>query len=168
MVQSRADIARFEGQLDLAEAGYRLAKELYDSLESVDRYVPPLNLALVLIARRQYIEARVLLRGVVDLLEAMGRTGALGLVWLAFVPCAAGMSDWVGYDRYLGRALERLADSRMTDPDIAWPAELAGSLALKAGQADRARPALELSSLQWQALGRDADADRVRQLLGSL
>jgi eukaryotic-like serine/threonine-protein kinase len=167
-VNSRADIARFQGDLGAAEAGYRRAKELYDSLESVDRFVPPLNLALVLLAREQYIEAHVVLREVVTLLEAMGRRGALGLVWLALVPCAAGVADWAGFDRYFDRATQTLAEGGMTDPDIAWPAELAGTLALTAGKTERARRTLELSRRQWSALGRSDDAQRITDLLASI
>jgi tetratricopeptide (TPR) repeat protein len=164
-VNSRADIARFEGDLGLAERGYREARALYDSLGSVDRFIPRLNLGLVLLARSEYEDARGVLHEVLAMLSGESRPGFVGLVHLALVPCGAGLEDWESFDRHLDEALYLLESAAMHDPDIAWPAELAGDKAAAAGFPQRAARAWEVARAQWSALGRSDDLSRVTRAL---
>ncbi len=62
----------------------------------------------------------------------------------------------------LDRVIELLDQTGMTDPDIAWPLEVAGRQAAARGQTDGSRALLDLALAQWSAVGDAAAIERLR------
>lgn len=162
-----AEASRFRGDLAAATDGYRRALRLMEAIGSGTDVFVRINLGLVLLLREQWAEAAVSLEAARVALEAQGLLGLLGCVHAELLPSAAAARDWGAWDRHLARARELLERAPMIDPDIAWPAQLAGDMAHAAGERGRARAAWELALSQWRALGNEARAVEVEAALGA-
>ncbi len=167
-LNASAEIARYRGDLDGAEADYRRALELYEAVGAGATTLPQLNLGLVLLARGRYGESRRLFEAVRVVLEESGRKVFLGAVHANILPTTAAARDWAAWDRHHEAALTLLAETNLSDPDIAWPAQLAGALAREAGEHQRARGAFELALGQWRALGNQDKVEAVEAELRQL
>ncbi len=163
-----AEIARYQKRLDEAETGYRQALSLYEAVGSGATTLPRLNLALVLLARGRYIESRRLFDAVREVLERAGRKVFLGAVHANILPTTAAMEDWTAWDHHHSQALTLLSATNLHDPDIAWPAQLAGDLAAAAGDHQRAAQAYCLALDQWRALQRDDMVKKVRSSMSKI
>jgi len=161
------EVARAAGKLDEAEHLYRQGIATLRQLDSGWEYYQS-HLALVLLARGGYREARRLLQRVAMLTEQQEQLGILGCVQMALASCAAGMEDWVALDDHLERATDLLRVTGMIEPDVAWCAELAAREAAKRGKDDRARRALVLARQQFEALGSEVGMNRIRDELQRL
>lgn len=162
------DALRSQGALEAAEAAYRESVGLLAALGSPDRFVPMLNLGLVLSARGRYAEARRQLLGVAEEMARSGRRGLEGAIHAALLPCAADAGDWEAFRSHAARAGELLGASGFVDPDVAEAAERGGRLAATAGAAAEARIALALSAEQWRALRETARLEAVEATLRAL
>lgn len=164
-VNDLAEIARNRGDLEEAEKGYRRADELYACVGSTDRFICRVNIALLLLERGLFDEAKEILEAERVVLERLGRRGFLGCVHVALLPCSAADEDWEAWDQNQRMALKLLERSPMVERDVAWSARLGGELALKAKKRDRARAAFELALAQYEALGDDKQASAIVKLL---
>ena len=163
-----AEVDRLMGRFDAAEARYRRILEISEAVGSVQTQVARINIALALICQARYSEARVLLDELTPELEAAGRSGLLGGVHAELLPCVASEGDWSAFDRHLNMASTLLNASGAVDPDDAWPAQLAGEMAVEAGMLLRGERALRLARKLWGGLGRDeklAEIDAVLERL---
>ncbi len=158
-----AEIDRKQGRLNDADRGYLRAQELYEEIGAQGaRIVPLLNRALVLIEAGDYSPASQALTSAMQLAKAQGRRNLLGAAHANMLCCVAAAGDWGRWSEHFDTAQAVLDESGMVDPDIAWPAELAGDLALAADRDEEAAAAFGLALSQWQRLGRVSEVDRVR------
>jgi hypothetical protein len=84
------------------------------------------------------------------------------------LPCDAARRDFASWDAHLDAAIEILKTSDGNDPDLAWAANVAGDLALDAGEHERARAVYEVALAQYRALGRAEETARLEQRIASL
>lgn len=161
------EVARAAGELDKAEDFYRQGIAALRQLDSGWEYYQS-HLALVLLARGGYREARRLLQRVAMLTEQQEELGILGCVQMALTTCAAGMDDWSGWDDHFARATDLLRVTGLIEPDVAWCAELAAELAAQLGEDQRARQALVLARSQYVALDNSAGIASVDEHLRML
>ncbi|UJR86990.1 serine/threonine-protein kinase PknK [Sandaracinus amylolyticus] len=157
-VNGLAEVARYEGDLESAERGYREVLRIQGTIGSKATFIGRMNLGLVLITRRDLEGARRELEGALAQLEKGRQRGYLGYTHALLLPCAAGSRDGALFDRHREAAEPLLAETSMIDPDIASAAELAGRLWLDAHDLTRARQSFALAHAQWAALGDDARA----------
>lgn len=157
------DVRRLQGDLGGAEEAYRDALSGCALLGSWHVHVIQVNLALVLIAQRRYLEAYALL---VDDLPEIERTG---LAWLAAVthvaclPCTAAAGDETAFLRHVEQAERLLAGTSFADVDLARVAELAATIWRERREVALSERAAALAVAQWRACGRTEDAERLSQ-----
>ncbi len=155
------DVRRLQGDLGGAEEAYRDALSGCALLGSWHVHVIQVNLALVLIAQRRYLEAYALL---VDDLPEIERHG---LAWLSAVthvvclPCTAAAGDDGAFLRHLDQAERLLAGTAFADVDLARVAELASTIWRDRREPTLADRAATLAIAQWSACGRLEEADRL-------
>ncbi|MBI2898347.1 MAG: protein kinase [Deltaproteobacteria bacterium] len=156
-----AEVARLEGDLEAAEAGYRAALDRFRALGSASASIPELNLALVLVQRGRWDETGVLLPELLAKLERENRGLLVGVLHACLTAHAAATRDWPAWDRHL-EACRRIFDQTGAfDVDIAQVAAIAGDLAAAAGEAARAADARSLARRHFTGLGRTDDAKRL-------
>ena len=159
------DIARHGGDLEEAERRYREAAELMMELGSAETTLVRMNLGLVLVARREHLEARRIFEAARRALSDGGRETYVVYACAGLVPCFAGLADWPRFDATLTEAEHLLAASGLVDDDVAACLEQAGELARGRGESRRARRAYEAALAQWAGLGREDRAQSVRAAL---
>lgn len=167
-INSLGDIARFRGNHAAAEAHYGEAISFYDAIDSAEGVVPRLNLGLILLRQRRFMEARPVFDAGREIFERRRQLGMLGFVHTALLVCAAALADWSAWELHLLAAEEHLGASRLIDPDIAWPAQLAGELVAAAGHAERAARVWALALGQWEALGKVDESASLRRAIAAL
>jgi tetratricopeptide (TPR) repeat protein len=165
----RGEIHRLRGDLVDAERAYRGAAQVMDLIGALDgRTVCENNIARVLVERGRYHEARLQLERGAAYFEAHGRLNPLVWVRTVLLCCLAAQHEWAAWDERLENVRELLEQTGYRDLDIANAAQLAGELALAAGQPERAKAIYELALAQWDALGREEEARRVRDLVTAI
>ncbi len=147
------DVERMRGKNDKAEALFRASLADMEAIAHNTSALPRLNIAILMVERGAYIEARRLIEPA--LLSTAVRTRpvlavAAHLVLLAPV-AAAG--DWAAWDHHVGRAGSMLATTGLVDRDFALLAQLGAEQAVRKGEPDRARSAWGLAYQQHEALG---------------
>lgn len=168
LLNELGEIERRAGNLDAAEAAYRESVRLLDALGHSGATVVRTNLALVLVLRARYGEARPVLESCVATAERERWGGMLGAMNLAMLPCLAADRDWGAWQKRLEAGMKALAQAGYADPDTAAMARLAGDLAVQAGAPERAAEAYAVAVQQLASLGRDAEAMELRELLRAL
>ncbi|MEE2828148.1 MAG: hypothetical protein VX498_03085, partial [Myxococcota bacterium] len=169
-INGMADLARYNGDLELAEHRYRRAAELFMSVSpsaAMSRSVT-VNLALVLVVQERYDEAAGLLTEALTAIDDGSSISVRGFARILLACCAAGTGRWEGFDVPFLKGLSLLTRTELLDVDLAGLAEHIARLALEADQADRAVRALELATRQWRGLGREDEAERIVALRASL
>ncbi len=162
------EIERASGDLERAEERYRASLAHFRALEVPAAFAPESNLALLLILRERYAEARRIVESILPVVERGGRQVYRGYLHAYLLPCTAAAGDWPDFTRHLNAAREALVETRLVDADIAEIARLAADLCLHADQRGHARAAWELALDQWQKVGRTAEAAAARRALRSL
>jgi tetratricopeptide (TPR) repeat protein len=157
-----AEVLRFQGDLEGAEAGYREVIRANETLgDPGGGAIPRLNLGLCLLKRGDYQQARTVFRHVRTLWERSRKRGYLAVVRACLLPCAAATNNWRAFDDHLTQGRSLIERSQMVDLDIAYPLELGADLADAAGHADRARAAYAMARGQYAQLGQE---DRVQAI----
>ena len=162
-----ADIERLEGKLDAAEQGYREAATRFEHLGLGATSIAHLNLALTLVGRRRFGEARALLEAYIDNLPPTLRSGH-AFAHMVFLPVVAAEKRWSAFDRHAQRGLDLLEELGLVEQDAAEMLETAGLLAAKANELDRARRVLEAACNQYRSLRRTDRAERIETILRGL
>jgi tetratricopeptide (TPR) repeat protein len=168
LLNELGEIERRAGNLDVAEANYRQSVRLLDALGHSGATVVRTNLALVMVVRGRYAEARPVLASCVATAARERWGGMLGAMNLTLLPCLAADRDWAAWRQRLDAGLTALSQAGYADPDTAAMATLAGDMALEAQAPERASEAYAVAVQQLASLGRDDEAielqDRLRAL----
>ena len=164
LYNSLGEVARLRGDLDTAETAYRSAIRGHEAIGSATT-IPECNLALVLVERSRFRQARSILTGLLPRLQASRRRGLEAVVRACLLPCVADAADWAAWDDHLSSASALLADSGFVEAEIPRVATLGAKLARESGQPERAHAALDVALRQWTQLGRDEEASKVKRLL---
>ncbi|MCB9761508.1 MAG: tetratricopeptide repeat protein [Alphaproteobacteria bacterium] len=160
------EVHRYRRDLVAAEREYREAMNVFVEIDSAKILVPQLNLGLVLMARGRWEEAEDLFEQARPVIERRGRA-SLRVFLDAFQLATHDprRDDWD--ERYAGVAAV-LRDSRVVEPDMAWPLELAAGRARKLRRVERARMLYELALDQWIRLEADEAEQRVLEQLAEM
>ena len=159
---------RLQGDLPRAEERYRAALVHFRAVDSPQTFAPECNLALVLVGRGRYPEARRVLEGLLPAVERGGRRVYRGNLHAYLLPSLAAAGDWSAFMDHLALANSLLSETRIVDEDIPRLASLAATLALEADQVDAAKGAWQLALDQWQKLNRPPEAAAARRALRGL
>ena len=138
------EAARLRGDLSRARNYYLRALAILERLRSADAMFPRFNLALVAMAEGRFEEAGESLDEIRRRLEEMSWGGLLACVHTARLACAAHAGDWNVWEESHARAADLLRSSGLSDPDVAWCADLAARLADEAGRPEWAAAARRL------------------------
>ncbi len=161
-----AEVARARGDLEAAESGYRRSAALCVAA-GFSEDVAQINLALVLLARCRFAEARSQVLSILPGMTQSGRSGFLAYAHAALLAAApdAAPAAWA---EHFGDLKRLLAETEVVDTDLAWCAQLAAERALAYDLIPHARDAAELALAQWRALDEAEKADEAAALLRSL
>ncbi len=163
-----AELARGLEDYETAETGYRRALEIAEAIDTGERMVPELNLALTILRQGRIDEAQAHLENISETLETAGRKGLLGGAHISLMATAALKNDVARFSLHFKLGKDLIAQTGMVDPDVAWPAEMAAEALIENDQIGWARSALELALVQWSALGLEEDVTRVQARLSEL
>ena len=164
-VNSLAELDRQAGNLDDAEAGYRQAMSLQESIGSGDARIARFNICIVQLERGDFEDAHDMLCALQRVLTNSSGSWLERYVRAALLASTAALDMWSDWEsQALGLASE-LAISGTVDPDIAWSAQRAGQFALRAGRQSEAQVVLEIAAEQWAKLANTAAEETVRALL---
>ena len=162
------ELARLRGDLETAERHSRVALERQLTIGSGGAAFPRVNLALIHQARGQWAAAQVELAQALATFEQQGRRALIGAVHACLLPCCAHQGALEAFDHHFTEAMAHLAETGLSDVDVAGCAENA-ALALEVrGESTRARDCITLARAQFLALGRPADAERCEAFADSL
>jgi tetratricopeptide (TPR) repeat protein len=150
------ELYRAGWSFDKAEESYRTARAIYKEIGSRQTLTTDLNLTLILLQQERW---HAVDRAVIYLENNLSESarGPQLLVSLCRLVLYARRGSWPGFDAAMGDAEQLNPRGKMTDPDFAWPAELAGRFAAAEGRPERARTAYDMALRQYVALG-DTDA----------
>lgn len=161
----RGELARFSGDLEAAEALYEEALAEQRRIGAGNAAITVMNLGLVDMARGRWASARARLQACVDEIAHEDLPRLVGSAHVEIAACCAALEDWEACDSHFFEGVGFLQATSYVAADIAEAAEMGGGLALKAGEAARARRFLLMAADYWERLGRAADAERVRAQL---
>ena len=153
-LNSRGDVLRFGGDLEGASALYRRSRGLYRTVGGWEYVYPEMNLAHILLIRRQFSAAEEMLEELTIEFERLGNRAVLADLHLGLALCAADAGRWLAFDDHLREANQQLDENSNADEDTARLARLAAERAIELGERGRALDALRLGRDQWRALGR--------------
>lgn len=155
-LNGEAELARMQGDLEAAEAGYARAAELTERLGRGDAAIMRLNLSICMMERGLYVEAQRALKGIRKRLKRQHRSGLVGVADALSLCGLARRERWDHWEDTVNSARTRLESSGFVDRDVARFSEIAGDLARDAGRPEEAELAWELALHQWDSLGDEA------------
>jgi eukaryotic-like serine/threonine-protein kinase len=164
-INGMAEVDRYVGKLEEAERGYREALALAESIGAGEQGLMRINLALVVLQQGRYVEARPMLNDVITFFHDVGKRQLEGGAHISAMAAALGNDDIVAFKRHFRAGQILIDETGIADPDIAWPAELAGRLAQKAGLTAWARACFELAMFQYLELKMRDEVDRIKALI---
>ncbi|MBQ9395258.1 MAG: protein kinase [Proteobacteria bacterium] len=151
-------------QLDQAENYYRNAMDVYREINPLSGSTTVGNLALLLIAKQRYSEAKVLVLEQIDVLEQASQTIDLNWFYAELLPCCAATFDWPQFDDVVVRLSKSLADSMVVDADILYCTELAANLCDRYSSREQGRLCREIALQQAMKLN---DLAALQRLTGN-
>ena len=143
------------GELAAAERGTRDALARLRVLGAGSAPVAAVNLALILVLRGRYDEARAIARPLLEEIERAGRNLLLPVVHACLLACAARARDGRDWDAHMAVLETRVTEVGYADPDAAVLLEQAVAAAADAGWAARAARARSVLAPLSRALGHD-------------
>lgn len=167
-VNALGEVARQAGNLEQAESHYRRALTIDEAIGSHRAWLDRLNVALVLLARDDFFQAREMIEEVRAQLGDAADPAQRCLVHVELLPCLAENEEWQAWDEHFLEATALLRETRLKDGDVAWLLVLAGERAMVANDPVRARHCYELAIQQWRALGRPDKAEEVEEAVDLL
>ena len=159
------ELARTREQWRDAIDHYRRARRLWGRAGSRAAFLATFNLALSHIGARHWRRAGELLEGLDEDFRNNGFEARRPHVFLGRAVCAAGLGEWEVWAENLETYEQLRADGEVFDPDTPWLAELGAEVSMQAGRKPEAHRMWRLAAADWEALGRDEDARRVRSKL---
>ncbi len=167
-VNGLGDLRRLQGRLGDAEEHYRHALQHMEASGHHAALIPRINLGVVLVERRDFVNARQLIEPALRGLDRAAdpiTAAAMSLVLLAPV---AHAGEWRAWDEHLAEISAVLSRTGFVDADNAHLAQLAADEALRQGATGAARAALGIAWQQLQALGRDAEVAALEARVATL
>lgn len=160
------DLDRFSGDLERAEVEYLAAERLFSDCGSYAWMYPRFNVCLIHLAQGQFGVAAPELLRLDHETDALGLRGLQTSVVICRVACACADRDWPAAATLLDRVAALIQETGDLDHDNAWPAELAATLAHRSGRVALTARCAALAVQQYEGIGAQAEADRVRERLG--
>ncbi len=154
----RGELLRLQGDLAAAEAQYREALGIWESIGAGNAIFARANLGLVLAEAGRYADARPALIRAAEHFRAAGLRAPLAVCDACLLPCAVDAGDLDAFDALLVESLALLEGTRLADLDAARMSEHAGDLCAARGEAVRAAAAWRLAAAQWRAVKHEARA----------
>ena len=124
-------------QPEQAEAYYRSAMDMYRAVNSIDSTTAVINLALLLIAKQRFNEAKSIVLSQIDKIGKTGQEFDLNWLYAELLPCCAATFDWPLFNGTLDRLSHALDISMVVDADILYCTELAANLCLNYSATDQ-------------------------------
>jgi tetratricopeptide (TPR) repeat protein len=151
------ELARLRGDLEAAEAHCREALQRNRAMGSGGAAFPQVNLGLILLERGRPAEARIELSDALATFDRQGRRALVGAVHACLLPCCAATGELVAFDHHFTEGMAHLAETGLSDVDVARCARRAADVLAERGETARARNALALARAQWTARQRAAE-----------
>ena len=148
------DLCRIRGQLAPAEEHYRESIRRYKAIGAGDNHVCEVNLALVLLYRNKFSEARQALERALETFTQNSSRMLQGAAHLCLLPCLAHSQEWDAWHHHIEIAQYLIETSNFFDIDLAEVAFLAGNLSEQAKAYAQAHDAYHIASRQWKILER--------------
>ena len=163
------EIARFDGEIDAAEAYYKESLDFYESIGATkSAWIPKINLGILLAEQGRSLEAREYLEQVLIRLTRINHFQLLGGLHIVLTLVAAHESNWNDWDKNFQMGSEILEEAGIIDTDAARAARLSGEACFARGQPERALKALNLSLSNYQRMEREEDAAIVLDIIGEV
>ena len=163
-----AELNRHAGDLDEAEAGYRQAMALQESIGSGDARIARFNICVVQLVRGDFEDAHDMLSSLQRVLSDSSTSWLERYVRAALLASSAALDMWSGWESEARELASELESSGTVDPDIAWCTQRAGKLAMREKQVGCAKIALEIAVEQWGKLGNAAAQQANQKLLRTI
>ena len=160
-----AELDRFEGDLVKAEAGYRQALSLLESLGDQRFYVAALNLGMIFAETDRPVEARVQLEQCFLGLRATGLPGIEGVTLLSLAHVHAQLLSIEEWRTCFDGGRKLVMDTGFSDIDIARSCQMSGEVLLANGHLAEAEESLVFARDHWEILERDDEAAALTDLL---
>jgi eukaryotic-like serine/threonine-protein kinase len=158
-LNSLGETYRHQGDLARAERYYE--RVLSATLRNDISHPAFFNLAMVRMFQGDFTGARTILEDVFARLLERPRQAMIAMAHAYLTPCCAAEGDWPAFDVHIEEARVYIEAQSIAHADLATVIELAGDLALKVGQWERGRVAMELAMGQWLTLD---EGERVEAL----
>lgn len=162
------ELARLRGDLEAAEAHCREALHRNRVMGSGGAAFPQVNLGLILLERGRPVEARAELTAALSIFQRQGRRALIGAVHACLLPCCAATGDETAFDHHFTEGMAHLAETGLSDLDVARCARRAADVLAERGDAVRARNALAMARAQWTALQRPDEVEACDRLSSRL
>lgn len=162
------EMARLNKRWEEAEQAYRDALSRYLAIGSGSAIFPQFNLGQLLVIRRSYEEAEDVLGRTLHRVRQQGRKNLSISVHVSLLACAAGRGKWPDWESHFFQASALLEATQYVDVDIPIMAEIAGDLAVEAGQIPRACSIYALAIKQWHSLQQPENAETLNKKLTQL
>ena len=150
-------------QPEQAEAYYRNAMSMYREVSPLEGCTTLINLVLLLIDKRQFSEAKLLVLEQIEKMESVGQTFDLNWLYAELLPCCAATFDWPTFNDAVLRLGKSLEDSMVVDADILFCTELASQLCDRYASREQGRLCREIAIQQAVRLNDRAALARLNQ-----
>jgi serine/threonine protein kinase/tetratricopeptide (TPR) repeat protein len=164
-LNGQGELARAQGDLDLAVTLYRRARGLLKAIGSRSWVVPEYNAGLVHLTRGDHRKARPMIETALAVFQEQGNQSALAHAHLALAACSALDEQWLLWDDHLREAVDTLVSIDYSDEDTARLAMRAAAAAEKHDQRERASSAYKLALRMWSALDREKEQTEVTKAI---
>ena len=148
------EVARMVDDLDRAEHHYRKAQRGYRRVGSNKRLDAEMMLAMVLVERHAFLEARLLLEQLLSIVRHRENRAMTATLHLLLANCCAQDESWIEWTEHVKSAEQILVETPMIDFDIATYAERAALGAYQANQLNAAKIPQAIADLQFATLKR--------------
>lgn len=167
-VNGQGEIARAQGDLDLAISLYRRARGMLRAIGSRSWVVPEYNMGLVHLLRGDHKRAMPMLETALAAFQEQGNLSVIAHAHLAMAIGSACSEQWLLWDEHLREASEILHAIDYADEDTARLAMRAAATAERQEQRERALAAYQLAQRMWAALGRSREQSEVDKAIERL
>ncbi len=133
-----AEWSRLQGDYESALIHCEEAVALYDSIGSEQSSYARINLALIYLHQRRFVEAYKLLEAMELRLRRNNHWSLLATVLVAMLSCFSERGQWDAWDACFDEAFRLLEQTGINDPNVATAGTIAAELAQAANQFARA------------------------------
>lgn len=154
-------VCYFQQDYDQAVRYYEQVVEIDERLGLKRKMLPYYNAGVANVFRGEYRRARPYLEEAIQRAETEDRPGWIATAYAGMLACTAGLGRFEEFDEHLRDVRFHLEQTTMVNRSMAHTLEFAAKRALKAGEVERARRAVDMALDQWRQFG---DDDAVKRL----